>query len=633
VTGTVAAANGGTGIASYAVGDLLYASASTTLAKLGIGAPGEILQAGATTPEWGMLSGNTTTIQLRNSSTPGSVPTALSLSAGEVVVNTADGKLYFKDSGGTVQVLAQSGTVPISNGGTGQTTQGAAFDALAPTTSKGDLIVHNGTTDIRLAVGTDNHVLTADSSVAAGVKWAAAAGGASPITISNKTGAYTVVAGDLGTIINCTSGTFTVSLTAAATLGSGFNCWVWNTGTGAITIDPAGSETIDGSTTIILRPFEGTQIVCSGTNWLTGDKKAMLFFAQSGQTGVSRATASGDRTTAIGAAASASGSDSIAIGNSAVAISTNASAMGQGSNARSAYTSAFGNNSGGQGAYAITGGGAMALGGSYASGGDSFAAAVANNTSSYGARGTNSIAIGTLANSNNTYSVALGRATIASGQASVAVGYNVSATGLESTVLGNNATASNSSSVSIGRATTASGSSSIAIGNVASATQGTACAIGFGALSAIIGKYAYGQGTFASSGDAQTGTFVLRRATTDATATVLTTDNSAPGTDDQVILPNNSAYAFTGTVVARRQASGGTASAAWKVEGLIRREATAGTTTLVASTVTAISNVPGWTLALSADTTNGGLAVTATGAAATNIRWVATIQTSELTYA
>jgi hypothetical protein len=182
VTGTVAAANGGTGIASYAVGDLLYASASTTLAKLGIGAPGEILQAGATTPEWGMLSGNTTTIQLRNSSTPGSVPTALSLSAGEVVVNTADGKLYFKDSGGTVQVLAQSGTVPISNGGTGQTTQGAAFDALAPTTSKGDLIVHNGTTDIRLAVGTDNHVLTADSSVAAGVKWAAAGGGGGGIS-------------------------------------------------------------------------------------------------------------------------------------------------------------------------------------------------------------------------------------------------------------------------------------------------------------------------------------------------------------------------------------------------------------------------------------------------------------------
>jgi len=38
-------------------------------------------------------SGNVTTIQLRFSSTPGSVPTGASLSAGELVVNTADGKL------------------------------------------------------------------------------------------------------------------------------------------------------------------------------------------------------------------------------------------------------------------------------------------------------------------------------------------------------------------------------------------------------------------------------------------------------------------------------------------------------------------------------------------------------------
>jgi hypothetical protein len=53
------------------------------------------------------LVGNTTTIQLRYSTTPGAVPTSGSLSAGELVVNTADGKLYFKDSGGAVQVLAQ----------------------------------------------------------------------------------------------------------------------------------------------------------------------------------------------------------------------------------------------------------------------------------------------------------------------------------------------------------------------------------------------------------------------------------------------------------------------------------------------------------------------------------------------
>ena len=85
--------------------------------------------------------------------------------------------------------------------------------------------------------------------------------------------------------------------------------------------------------------------------------------------------------------------------------------------------------------------------------------------------------------------------------------------------------------------------------------------------------------------------------------------------------------------MARQSAAGGTASASWKVEGLIRREANAAATVLVASAINTISNVPGWVIALTADTTNGGLTVTATGAAATNIKWLATIQTTETTYA
>lgn len=78
-----------------------------------------------------------------------------------------------------------TGTLPIANGGTGQTTQTAAFDALSPLTTKGDLIVNDGTNDIRLAVGTDAFVLTADSTQASGIKWAAASGGSgSPVVVS-----------------------------------------------------------------------------------------------------------------------------------------------------------------------------------------------------------------------------------------------------------------------------------------------------------------------------------------------------------------------------------------------------------------------------------------------------------------
>jgi hypothetical protein len=77
-----------------------------------------------------------------------------------------------------------TGTVAIANGGTGQTTKLAAFDALSPATTKGDLIAYDGTDNVRLPIGTDTFVLTADSTQATGMKWAT--GGAS-INISNDT--------------------------------------------------------------------------------------------------------------------------------------------------------------------------------------------------------------------------------------------------------------------------------------------------------------------------------------------------------------------------------------------------------------------------------------------------------------
>jgi hypothetical protein len=54
ISGTVAVANGGTGLANYTVGDVLYASGTTTLTKLGIGTAGQVLtvNGGATAPSW-----------------------------------------------------------------------------------------------------------------------------------------------------------------------------------------------------------------------------------------------------------------------------------------------------------------------------------------------------------------------------------------------------------------------------------------------------------------------------------------------------------------------------------------------------------------------------------------------------
>lgn len=380
--------------------------------------------------------------------------------------------------------------------------------------------------------------------------------GGETITISAKTGAYTVVAGDLGAVIDCTSGTFTVSLTAAATLGAGFHCWIKNYGSGAITIDPNASEDIDGYSSIILRPGESVQIFCTGTAWRTNDGQYSQAIATSRQPGAGRPVASATNSTAMGA------------------------------------------NSGGNASQAVTGAGAIALNGSNASGTDSFAAAIANNTSTYGATGANSVAIGSTAKATGTGSFSFGKSAVASGNYALALGS-----------LGEGA----------GVGALASGASSVAIGDGAKAVE--------------YGKFAYTQIIHAAQGDAQTGMLILAKGTADATATVITSNSGAGSTSNQVILPNNSAYVFDGLFIARRKGSEGTESASWKVEGHLRRAANAASTTLVASTVTAISNVPGWTLALSADTTNGGLAVTFTGAAATNIRTVANIRTVEVTYA
>jgi hypothetical protein len=77
---------------------------------------------------------------------------------------------------------------------------------------------------------------------------------------------YTVIAADAGKLFNCT-GTVTLGLTAAATLGSGFTAVVRNSGVGTITIDPAGSETINGALTITLVPSDWAILVCSGASW------------------------------------------------------------------------------------------------------------------------------------------------------------------------------------------------------------------------------------------------------------------------------------------------------------------------------------------------------------------------------
>ena len=137
-----------------------------------------------------------------------------------------------------------------------------------------------------------------------------------------------------------------------------------------------------------------------------------------------------------------------------------------------------------------------------------------------------------------------------------------------------------------------------------------------------------------TAGVSQAALLILARQTTDATATVLRSNSAAASGINQITLPINSAFYFRGEVVSG--VTGGGATKGWYIEGVIKKGATNATTALVGTpTVTSLYADAGaatWALAVTADTTNGSLAVTFTGQAATTIRTVCQIRTTEMGY-
>ena len=180
VTGTVAIANGGTG-------QTTAAAAITALS-------------GTQTSGYYLRSNGTNTLL--------------------AAIQAADVPTLNQNTTGTAANV--TGVVAIANGGTGQTTATAGFDALSPTTTKGDLIVRNGTNNVRLPVGTDTYALVVDSTTATGVKWASV--GAS-LTIANDT---TTATNLYPTFLTATSGT-------AATLYTGNAKLLYKPSTGEFT--------------------------------------------------------------------------------------------------------------------------------------------------------------------------------------------------------------------------------------------------------------------------------------------------------------------------------------------------------------------------------------------------------------
>ena len=148
---------------------------------------------GIYTEDINMAQTGFTPILLYSTSTGGAVPTAGNLTnstlGSELAININDGKLFYKDSGGSVQVIGWK-TMPTSAGGTGLTSYAA-----------GDLLYYvSGTALTKLAIGASTTILTssgsapqwtAASSISVGTASNLASGAAGSVPYQSGSGATT----------------------------------------------------------------------------------------------------------------------------------------------------------------------------------------------------------------------------------------------------------------------------------------------------------------------------------------------------------------------------------------------------------------------------------------------------------
>lgn len=80
---------------------------------------------------------------------------------------------------------------------------------------------------------------------------------------------YTIGAPDRAALYVWTGGVDTLSLPTAASVGNDFFVSVRNSGSGNLTVDPSGAETINDASTLVLLPGDSAMLVTDGAEWFT----------------------------------------------------------------------------------------------------------------------------------------------------------------------------------------------------------------------------------------------------------------------------------------------------------------------------------------------------------------------------
>ena len=233
-------------------------------------------------------------------------------------------------------------------------------------------------------------------------------------------------------------------------------------------------------------------------------------------------------------------------------------------------------------------------------------------------------AFNTITSNANAGSILGGNGNTASANfAAVGGGNGNTASGISSLALGGNGnTASGNYSIVGVQDSTASAARSVVLGKScnSASTASDSVVTGEYGRSLLKGQRSHAAGRFTLTGDAQYVDFVARNRTIDATPSELFLN----GSDTKLTLEENSAMFLTVAV-------SGFSSTGADAAHYIRKVAisnVAGTTALIGTVSTIGTDVEtqaGYDVAITADDTNDALVITVTGAAATDIRWVAFI--------
>jgi hypothetical protein len=196
--------------------------------------------------------------------------TAVSSDTFTIVRGRAGSSAISHSGGATVRHVVTSDDLTFYTTGVA-TADGAVAKSVA--TAKGDLLVATASATIaRQGVGTNGQVLTADSTLTNGIKWATPA--TVDLTINAKVANYTLVAGDVNKLITMSdAGTLTLTVpNGVFTTGQQIN--VQGIGAGLVQIRNDGTTVLTSTGATSTAPnlrarYSAATIICTSSNNFT----------------------------------------------------------------------------------------------------------------------------------------------------------------------------------------------------------------------------------------------------------------------------------------------------------------------------------------------------------------------------